>query len=700
MGAACAGADVCPYSGVAVFGQQGQGSLRFPQAVAVDGQGDVWVADQYSSVVQRFTPRGRFLSQFGSFGAGPGELGAVGGLAIDAHGHIDVLDSAHDRIEQFTPQGALVRQWGAPGSASGQFRLGDRTPVAGGGIATFDNAIYVADTFNDRVQQFTLDGTFVRVIGAGRLRRPQGLAAARGRVVVADDQNHRIVDFDAHGHIRRAAGSRGIGAGRFRFPYDVSLDARGNAWVVDNNGHRVVELDRDLRPKGALGGFGSQPGQFEYPRALAVDPLTARVYVADTANNRIQVLGAGRRPIDSWGVSGRGPGNLTLPSDVATDDQGRVVVADTADDRIELLDTAGHHVNAVGARILDRPLGVGPGFGGLVVSDTYHDRVVQLAADGSLVRELAGTGDGPGQVHSPTGVARSPAGDVWIADRGNDRVLQFHPDGSFAQAIGGFSAPQDVTFDPAGAMYVADTGHGQIVVRTPPRGLLGLLGPLTGDTVTTIGGFQRPVAVAATATTLFVADEQSNTITALDLHRRRLFSFGDQGTKAGEFTHPAGISVTADGDLVVADPHNNRVELFTFASRAAPASSAPAQGIPATPPAPLTGRLLAPTTADAAKPLTVGCRASEPGFCDLSVFAGTQRLAGDRVSLPTAHRSTRVALHLPSRFLQTAPRHVVIDISAIIRDGAGERIVQHAPVTLTVRPHPKRRPRRGHPSRR
>src|SRR5438067_2436439 len=125
----------CPYTGVGVFGQQGSGTFRFPQAVAVDRQGDVYVADQYSFVVQRFSPQGVFLGQFGSYGSREGELGAVGGLAVDRLGRINVIDSSHDRVEQFTPQGALVRSWGSPGSGPGQFRLGDRTPVAAGGIA-------------------------------------------------------------------------------------------------------------------------------------------------------------------------------------------------------------------------------------------------------------------------------------------------------------------------------------------------------------------------------------------------------------------------------------------------------------------------------------------------------------------------------------------------------------------------------------
>jgi DNA-binding beta-propeller fold protein YncE len=674
--AGCPGAPQgCPYTGVALFGQQGAGVFRFPQAVAVDPQGDVWVADEYSSVVQRFSPQGRFLSQFGSYGSLAGELGAVGGLAVDRLGRILVLDSANDRVEIFTPQGALVRAWGTAGSGRGQFRLGNRSPVAGGGIASAGNAIYVADTFNDRIQKFTLDGRWVRTFGEGRLRRPMGLAATRTQVLVADDNNHRLVRFTPSGVLKRTGGSYGRGKGQLRFPYDVSFDARGNAWVADNIGGRVVVFDSRLRPKAAYGGFGTALGQFAYVRSLAVDPVLGRVYVADTANNRVQVLDVGGHVVAAWGVSGRGPGNLTDPSDVVTDGLNRLAVADTVADRVEVLDTSGNHLASLATRLIARPLGLGS-MGGtdLVVSDTFHDRVVRLAPDGTIAAEIGtGAGSGEGQFHSPHGIARGLLGDFYIADTGNDRVQHFNRDGSFSGVIGGLSGPEDVAVDQLGSLFVADTRAGRIVKYS-----------ILGTVLARWTGFDRPSSIAlGSGGTVYVSEAGLDRVAILDGNGRRRGVFGASGTLPGEFVRPGGLTVTTTGDLAVTDPRNNRLQLFTF-GHAAPASTAPAQPTPP-PPAPLTGRLLAPRSrVPVRRPLALGCRASQPGFCDVRVRLGTLLLARERISLPVAGSSRRAQVRVPRAPLRGRGTRISLTVDAVIRDGAGERVTDVATVVVTV----------------
>jgi len=79
---------------VTVLGQRAEGVLRFPEAIAVAPDGDVYVADQYSFVVQRFNASGAFVSEWGLAGSGAGEFGGIGGLAADGAGNVYVVDSA------------------------------------------------------------------------------------------------------------------------------------------------------------------------------------------------------------------------------------------------------------------------------------------------------------------------------------------------------------------------------------------------------------------------------------------------------------------------------------------------------------------------------------------------------------------------------------------------------------------------------
>jgi hypothetical protein len=125
-----------------VYGESGSGILRFPQAIAYDASGVtdpagpaspyVYVADQYSFLVQKFTMGGTFVRQWGGYGSEPGRFGAtspngaatattgvvggIGGLAVGPGEDVYVLDSLNDRIEQFSATGQFKRAVGGPSS--------------------------------------------------------------------------------------------------------------------------------------------------------------------------------------------------------------------------------------------------------------------------------------------------------------------------------------------------------------------------------------------------------------------------------------------------------------------------------------------------------------------------------------------------------------------------------------------------------
>ncbi len=78
----------CPYAASQIIGQRAEGVLRFPEAVAVDTAGNVYVADQLGYVVQKFTASGTFQTEWGSYGGGHGQFGPIAGLGTDASGKV------------------------------------------------------------------------------------------------------------------------------------------------------------------------------------------------------------------------------------------------------------------------------------------------------------------------------------------------------------------------------------------------------------------------------------------------------------------------------------------------------------------------------------------------------------------------------------------------------------------------------------
>ena len=590
---ACAGVGSapCPYASAQIIGQRAEGVLRFPEAVALDTEGNVYVADQLSYVVQKFSATGAFETEWGSYGGGHGQFGPIGGLATDAAGNVYVVDSSHNRIEKFDANGNFILQWGHKGSEPGQFSFGssqDYTKPPGGGIAVTGNYAYVADSGNNRIQRFNLQGGEGMEWGTkgsepGQLRYPRGVAANASEVLVADDDNHRIEKFDPGGAYQGSAGSQGTGPGQFGFPYGVALDAVGNAYVADDLNHRVVKLNPDLTFAGAWGGYGTELGQLAFPRAVASDPA-GDTYVANTANDRVEVYNPEGRFLRTIGISARGDATLTGPRGLALDPTGRLLVSDTVGNRIELFAPesdayAGQWITAGGHRSsFAKPSGIGVDpHGSVHVADEGNERIVHLWGDGTYLSEIGGPASlGGAQLNGADAVAVSQlSGRTYVADAGHNRVLVYGAEGSLiarwgagggngaaSSSSGGFNHPSGVAMSPPSLgedVYVADKGNDRIVELAQNGEVLRQWGSRGGAE----GRFHAPAGVAVDgAGNVFALDSEDNRVQVFDANGRFIAKWGLRGTGLGDFSQASAIAVDCAGDVYVADTNNNRVERF------------------------------------------------------------------------------------------------------------------------------------------
>ncbi len=590
---ACPGsgsAPACLYASAALLGERAESILRFPEAVALDGTGDVYVADQLSYVVQKFSPSGGFITSWGSFGGGHGQFGPIAGLATDDAGNVYVVDSEHNRIEKFTPNGEFIGAWGHKGHELGDFEFGSSqnyTQPPGGGIAISGEYVYVADSGNNRIERFDLSGNEPiewgsKGAGPGQFSYPRGVAANAGEVLVADDDNHRIERFGPAGEYEGSIGSYGDHGLEFGFPYGIALDAAGNVFVADDINHRIVKLDPQFGFAGEWGGFGSTPGQLAFPRALASDPA-GDTYVADTANDRVEVFGPSGAYLRTIGAPARSaPGAFVAPRGVGVDPTGRVYVTDTDDNRIEYFGPGGGAF--IGA--WSTAGGYKPGFdepsalafdphGPVYVADTAFARVVRLWGEGEYLSELAGPSDlGGAGLNDAQSVAVSPqTGDLYVADTGHNRVLVYSPNGSLLAKVGAgggdgapgsgpgdFRGPQAVSVSPAtGNVFVADTANNRVVELSPGGGFIGEFGQLgSGE-----GKLHTPTGVAVDAAgKVYVVDSSNNRIEVFTEAGQYLARWGLRGTHLGYLSQPSGDAVGCEGSVYVADTNNNRVVRF------------------------------------------------------------------------------------------------------------------------------------------
>lgn len=159
--------------------------------------------------------------------------------AVDGLGRVWVADFGNSRLRVFDGNGGYLGGWG--GRGDGPYSFKDLC-----GVAIQGTDVYVADTWNGRVQWFTLQGVWKG--SAVGLTGPRGVAvAADGRVWVSDTGNHRLVAYDPTLREQSAVGRLGSGPGEFNSPVGIAVGPSGIVFVADTGNRRVVLLERDGR---------------------------------------------------------------------------------------------------------------------------------------------------------------------------------------------------------------------------------------------------------------------------------------------------------------------------------------------------------------------------------------------------------------------------------------------------------------------
>jgi len=226
--------------------------------IALDGQGNLYLAELDDNLIYKYTTSGKLVTQWGGTGPGPGQLTAPEKLAFDPRGDLYVTEAGipsydgsqggNNRIQKFSPTGEPMAQWGTLGSEPGQFNL----PV---GIAIDRQGnIYVADVANHRIQKLSSLGQPLsqwRTVGSGVGERTEtgfDLALdASGNVYVSEPHpmgpgNERIEKFSPAGERLAQWGGSGTGPGKFNKPFCLTVDSKGNVFVVDSGNNRIQEF--------------------------------------------------------------------------------------------------------------------------------------------------------------------------------------------------------------------------------------------------------------------------------------------------------------------------------------------------------------------------------------------------------------------------------------------------------------------------
>ncbi len=496
-------------AGTAIAGYSGDGGpassarLNVPAGVAVDTAGNIFVADTGNGLVRRIAPGGIITTVAGTTGLGSSadgvsattaSLSLPGGIAVDGSGNLFIAEPLLNVIRKVAITGIVttVAGDGTPGFAGDGGTATNAQLNNPSGIAVDRSGnLFIADTSNFRVRKVSADGIITTFAGTGtagfsgdggaatdaELNLPNALTFdSDGNLFIADGVRARKIS--ANGIITTVAGSGVQGyagdggpaaAAQFAPLFGVAVDPAGNLFLADRLNNRVREVNTNAIVSTAAGG-GTNAGFYgdggpgasallAGPYGIAPDG-SGNLFIADTFNNRIREVSANGiiTTVAGNGVSGYSgdsglatSAGLLNPASVAVDGSGNLFIA--GGNRVRKVQTngviatvagtgnagySGDGGKATNAELNGIRKVVVDTSGNLFIADTGNNRIRKVTPDG-LIATIAGngvqgySGDGglaiSAALLSPSGIAVDTSGNLFIADTLNQRIREVSANG-------------------------------------------------------------------------------------------------------------------------------------------------------------------------------------------------------------------------------------------------------------------------------
>lgn len=668
-----------------VFGQAGMTTntgavsstgLYYAVSVAVDGAGNIWIADYYRVLGYRtplalndFTADlvvGKTNFTTGSCSpASESCLGYSGGVATDSSGNLFVADPSYHRVLRFdTPFAAGGNTVADRVLGQDNFTLASANLVDASGFnnpwavwvdrSVSPNRLYVADYNNSRVlgwasttltsgqvadkwfgQPDAYSVTCAASPTVSTLCRPTGAATdSSGNLYVVDYGAHRALEYNAPFGAGDTTADKVIGQSSFTVagcnnggvsaltlcsPRAAAVDSNGSLFLSDSGNHRVLRYDAPLTTDLAADRVLAQGGLthvglnmvdgagLSSPMGVAVDATVSppRLYVTDASNHRVlgwrdlaafasgdpATLVVGQPDLYSSSCNSQGISSSSLcgPRGVGVDGAGRLYVADTTNQRVLIYDSpftsdkvadvvlgqadfSGNQCNRGAASPTDQTLCdpadvAADSAGNLFVADQRNHRVLLFLTPrtgNAVADKVFGKADfttnaftpaSATSLYYPTGVAVDPSATpvrLYVADRSFHRVLAYldplndstadlvigqssFSGASCGSGSAGLCSPAEVTADGAGNLYVSDTSNHRVLQFNAP---FAAGGDAIGDQV-----FGQPNFAGV------LCNNPGSTVTA------------------GTLCFPGGVSTDGTGTLYVGDTSNHRVSMYFANSR-------------------------------------------------------------------------------------------------------------------------------------
>ena len=524
--------------------------LYFPQGVAVDGSDNLYIADTGNHRIRKVDADGIITTVAGNgardFGGDGGSATAAKlhwprGVAVDGDGNIYIADAGNHRVRKVDATTRNISTVAGSGTMGYGGDGGSATAAATKLNFPYDVALdgsgnlYIADFNNYRIRRVDADGNIATFAGNGLpgccndgglataafLGRPQSVALDGSNNLYSASYNaHRIRKVTAATRIITTivgTGTTGFGgdggqadAALLDFPQGVAVDGSDNLYFAEVSNQRIRRVDADtgiiatVAEERSGDGGPATAAHLNFPQGVETDGA-GNFYVADTLNYRIRKIDAAGN-ISTFAGTGKngfsGDGGLATAAqmeqvvDTALDGDGNLYIADAFNHRIRKVDAdtkiistfAGNGTRGFGgdgdqatAATLHYPWSVAlDGDGNLYIADRENHRIRKVDADTKIISTVAGGGTGgdgslatAAQLNSPPGVALDGDGNIYIANARTHSIRKVDADTGIISTIAGngtqgFSGdggqataaqlnfPHSLALDGDGNLYIAD----------------------------------------------------------------------------------------------------------------------------------------------------------------------------------------------------------------------------------------------------
>lgn len=575
-----------------------------PTGLGIDSSDNLYVADNGSCIIRKITPAGVVTTLAGSVnncgrtnGTGSGaKFNSPEDVAVDGSGNVFVADAGNHEIRKITPAGVVTLFAGSSTGASGST---DATGTAARfyhpSHLVFDSSgnLFVTDSYNCTIRKITTGAVVTTFAGAvdgwgyangtgsaAVFNSPTGIGIdSSNNLYIADEYNYAIRKITTGAVVTTFAGAAlhtgsddGTGsAARFGFPGGLTVDGSGNLFVADRGSRTIRKVTSGAVVTtfaGAVGPLGSTDGaatdaRFNYPQGMVFDS-SGNLFVADTNNHVIRKI---------------------TPAGVVSTFAG----------------TAGSSGSANGTGSAARffyPVGIAIDTSDvLYVTDSYNCTIRKITT-GAVVTTFAGSLtncdhlDGTGTAahfNLPRGIAVNSSGIVYVVEHWGNSVRKITAAGVVTTLAGGtygsadgtgaaaqFANPIGVTLDSSGNLYVADTGN-RTIRKVTAAGVVTTIAGSAGNW----GSADGTGAAASFSETFMLAADSSNNIYITDFDNytiRKMTTAGVVTTFAGSpvikgfengfgsaarFNDPIGVATDSSGNVYISDTLNFAIRKIT-----------------------------------------------------------------------------------------------------------------------------------------